>query len=81
MRKMTWRLLGEGGIRLADSFLSHVNGHAPVGVLTPCPFDWMRQTTTPVHEGRLKWKSGDSWVRNKNGRDACAYRPDSLMKW
>jgi hypothetical protein len=33
--------MAEVGMRLADSALSHVSGHAPVGMLAFCPFDWM----------------------------------------
>jgi hypothetical protein len=42
MAQMTRMRMAEVGMRLADSGLSHVSGHAPVGVLTLCPFDWMR---------------------------------------
>jgi hypothetical protein len=33
--------MAEVGMRLADSALSHVSGHAPVGMLAFCPLDWM----------------------------------------
>ena len=39
MAQMTRMRMGEVGMRLADSALSHASGHIPVGMLALCPFD------------------------------------------
>ena len=65
MTKMTWRLLGEEGLRLDDSLLSHVSGHASVGVLALCPFDWTVGAEAPTAKNVIT-------RRTARGNVACA---------